>query len=126
MKFILFFFILSIGFGAAFAREPSGYKTIVKNVNCTFSVGKKTYISGPCKYTYYETPTIRGFQLEQKRPKNYFSYFVVVDLTYWDRGTGMLWNGPNIKAMHAEEDLGHVKKRGQCWFNSKARLCIIK
>jgi hypothetical protein len=117
--------MLSIGFGAALARGPSE-NTIVKIVKCTFSVDKKTYISGPCDYVYYENSTYRELELIQKRPKNYFSYFVVINFNYWDGGTGMFWNGPNIKAMHAEDDLGRVKKRGSCWLNNRAKLCIIK
>lgn len=80
---------------------------------CEFVVSGKTYINGPCDFERIDPDgsfTITG--------KVRFAYVMVKGAT-----ADATWNR-DPKSLHAESPLGTLSRKGACWENVTARICV--
>jgi len=112
-------------------RLPPDYKW----GQCLLEVEGKRYISGRCAYQ-----VSHGGSFEIQGPKQIYSgidypepavftgerstdYFAQVDVD--PDGAEAFWNA-DVRATHAQAHLGPVTRRGACWVNAHARICLWK
>ena len=108
---------------------PAGYHW----GRCLLQVDGKDYISGRCSYNVQaggsfmiEGPKQDFAALNSGKPfaemvgKDYFAQLDV-------RGAEAdgYWN-EDIRSLHAQTPLGVLKRKGACWLNAKARICLWK
>jgi hypothetical protein len=110
-------------------RLPAGYAW----GKCVLKVDGKTYISGRCAYSMQ-----RGGSLEINGPHQVYAgidypetdmgalaqsrdYFAYVDVE--GRSGDGFWNADRL-ATHAQAHLGTLERRGACWINERAEICL--
>lgn len=91
-------------------RKPSS----TKRASCLLVVEGKTYISGSCEFESIDDQG--GFSINGGK---YFAY-VNADASS-ARGS---WNGVSAES-HAHDDLGLMKRNGDCWTSDKAIACAF-
>lgn len=101
-----------LGPKANMARGPEGFERIG---TCRLKIGGRLYISGTC---YFSTDKDGSFNLMGMRG----DYFAYVSLNgdgsaqgYWNGGAGFT---------HAHSSLGRLHRKGACWSNAKAEVCV--
>lgn len=84
-----------------------------REVDCSLTVGSKTYLKGTCVYDADADGSFRLFG------DKYFVYLNVFEKSV----AGVSWNGKS-QASHAQESLGEDFKRdGACWVGKQAKVC---
>ena len=120
--------LLPLALGASSGRaHANDLSSVSRKGRCLLQVDGKTYISGICRYdmtvqdsteTHISTP---GSFVVRGRGDNYAA-FVDIDLRRPTTAEGG-WNEEE-NAGHMQTPLGILKRRGACWVNKRARICL--
>lgn len=121
-----------------YKRLPEGFRL----GRCRLDVRGRTYIYGRCAYSISKGGAFEFHGRNQvfsgvdyRRPEIFSEeistdYFVQVDHELLDGGeTGAGWVAnwnEDKRATHAQSSLGNVTKRGACYVNAEARICLWK
>ena len=100
----------SLNGAATMHQPPEGYQS----GRCILEVDGKTYMSGRC---YYEMADDGSFEIHPASNTNLYaqvSFFKGVAKGHWNDSFGADFQG----------DLGILKRRGACWVNKRARICL--
>lgn len=100
---------------------------------CLLKVDGKAYLSGRCAYSFLggssfivEGPRQDFAQAESGKP---MAEMVSTDHFAQANVRGNVANGfwnKDIRDMHAQDPLGVLRRKGACWVNAKAQLCLWK
>lgn len=106
--------------GKASAKSASSSSTAPTEAtkafrSCLLQVDGKKVIDGACSWGPYGGIG-SDFVMEAE------GYFAILSADSATTATGY-WNGER-NASHAHDNLGELKKSGNCWTGSKARLCV--
>ena len=86
--------------------------------DCLLEVNGKTYIKGVCEFT----PQGGGdFQVWGK--EGYFAHLSIYDKDKDKNLAGLNWNA-DPASTHAQAHLGDVHRKGACWQNKHAKVCV--
>ena len=108
MKEIFIFLVLLHFSESTFAKDEC-FKG-----KCSLEVDGHQYFSGECRIDTGD------FGLQFSGKSKYFA-----SISHEDNGDIGYWNGKSAES-HADDDLGELKKLGECWVNQHAKICIIK
>ena len=103
--------------GAAANRQlPGGYKW----GRCLLEVNGKTYLSGQrCAYLVEKDGSFEIIDPNQLLGDT--GYFALVNL---EGALAEGWWNEEPLASHAQAPLGKLTRRGACWINKQARICL--
>lgn len=107
-------FLLPFTFLAASSAAHAGDPPL-KAGKCLMSIGDKTYINGPCRYRMEGGGS---FTMLDKPVPDWFAMVNVNGATadgFWNEDKG---------ANHAHSPLGTLTRKGACWQNKRAKLCL--
>ncbi len=100
---------------AAEHKLPAGYKL----GRCVLEVQGKTYLSGRCAYLVDRDGSFEVIDPRKLwRDEGYFAY-VNLDGASAEGS----WNEETLSS-HADAPLGPLTRRGACWVNKRARICL--
>jgi hypothetical protein len=88
---------------------------------CLLEIDGKTYLSGRCSYFIYPDQT--GSFMIGTDGEKMGKYFAQVSIEK-DGSADASWNGG--ESSHADAKLGDVQRKGACWENKSAKLCLWK
>jgi hypothetical protein len=112
--FVRRFLFLAVCLTALAAPAMAGDPPL-KAGKCLLQVGGKTYIKGPCKYRMEGGGS---FTVLDKAVPDWFAMVSVNGATadgFWNEDKG---------ANHAHTPLGSLTRKGACWQNAKAKVCL--
>lgn len=105
----------------ALLASPEAYADEDRNLNhaipatCLFAVEGKAFISGKCEQSL--TDEMGSFTISDNK------FFLSLEMD-GDRAKGY-WNGSNAES-HAHDSLGSMSRKGDCWINKSAVVCVFK
>lgn len=94
---------------------------------CLIVAEGRSYTLNPCRYRFHHS-RLGGHSLSfgQRRPRNYYVRFGYIEFgndASRSAGDG-IWNGPDIRNLHADHETGRLRRHGNCWSNRTARFCF--
>ena len=100
---------------------------------CLIQAEGYSYSLHPCIYYYFShtSDTTHGrvtdmsLEFRQNRPRNYYVRFGHIHFDDSSRRAGDGdWNGPNIRNLHGDHDVGKMHRVANCWLNATAKFCF--
>jgi len=103
------------------AAAESKDRPLIQEQRCLLQVDGKTYMTGRCQYWVSKEGDVMITGRSKLYPR--LGPFKQGNVVWADPDVEAAWNGPFVER-HAHDSLGKVTKRGDCWVNDYAKVCV--